>query len=70
VCSIADYWPRIKRIPLYPDWATDDGDAIICRTFDGSNVVRVTKPEVFTTDEKREVAVRHYEMFHKPPRGN
>jgi hypothetical protein len=68
VCSIADYWPRIQRIPLYPDWATDDGDAIICRTFDGLSVVRVTKPESYDSDEKREAGVEFYEMFYRPIR--
>jgi hypothetical protein len=52
--------------PPYPDWVTNDGDAVICRTHDGRGVVRVTKPEVLGTDEKREVAVRFYEMFYKP----
>jgi hypothetical protein len=66
VCSIADYWPRIQRIPLYPDWLTDDGDAVICRTDDGQGVVRVTKPERLETDEKREAAIRFYETFYKP----
>jgi hypothetical protein len=66
VCSVTDYWPRIQRIPLYPDWATDNGDAVICRTHDGMGVVRVTKPEVLETDDKREAAVVFYEMFYRP----
>jgi hypothetical protein len=68
VCSVADYWPRIELIPLYPDWATDDGDAVICRTYDGRGVVRVTKPEVLQTDEKREAAIQLYEFWYKPVR--
>jgi hypothetical protein len=65
VCSVADYWPRIKRIPLYPDFATDDGDAVICRTQSG-DPVRVTKPEVLATDAKREAAISFYETFYAP----
>lgn len=68
MCAASEYWPRIQRIPLYPDWQTDDGDAVICRTHDGNGVVRVTKPEVLGTDAKREAAVSFYEDFYRPTR--
>jgi hypothetical protein len=64
MCSVAEYWARIQRIPLFPDFETDDGNAIICRTHDGSPV-RVTRPEALQTDEKREAANSFYEMFYK-----
>ena len=67
MCSIADYWPRVQRIPLYPDWQTDDGDAVICRTYDGRSVVRVTKPEKLDSDAKREATIELYELFYRPP---
>lgn len=60
------YWARIKRIPLVPERATSDGEAMICRTLDGTPV-RVTKPEYFdtadpaTADEKKEAALEWYE---------
>ena len=63
--SVEDYWPRIRRIPLIPDYNTDDGDAVICRAQDGTPV-RVTKPEVLLTDEKREAAIRTYETYYAP----
>jgi len=66
VCSIADYWPRIKRIPLYPDVLTDDGNAILCRTYDGRGVVRVTKPEFFRSDEDREAAIKFLDSVYSP----
>jgi hypothetical protein len=65
VCTADEYWPRIKRIPLYPDWSTDDGDAVICRTRDGMGIVRVTKPESFENDEKRAAGVEFYEDHYK-----
>lgn len=63
--SIEDYWPRIRRIPLHPDFTTDDGDAVICRTADG-DPVRVTKPEIFADDAKREAAIEFYSSFYGP----
>ncbi len=68
MCSVGDYWGRVKRIPLYPDWATDDGDAVICRTHDGRGIVRVTKPEILLTDEKREAAISFLEALYRPTR--
>jgi len=56
VCSVDEYWARVKQIPLYPDWASDNGDAVICRTYDGQGIVRVTKPEILGTDDKRAAA--------------
>jgi hypothetical protein len=66
VCSVADYWARINRIPLYPDWATDDGEAVICRTRDGMQIVRVTRAEYFHSDEEREAAISFYEANYAP----
>ena len=66
MCTIDEYWPRIRRIPLYPDWESDDGDAVMCRTNDGMNIVRVTKPESYADDEKREVGVQFYEDSYRP----
>lgn len=65
MCTVEEYWARVKRIPLFPDFDTDDGDAIVCRAQDGKPV-RVTKPEVLQTDAKRAAAIEHLEMFYKP----
>lgn len=67
MCTVEEYWARVKNIPLFPDFATDDGDAVVCRTHD-NQPVRVTKPEILQTDEKRAAAIEHYEMFYKPNR--
>ncbi len=67
MCSCETYWARIRRIPLYPDYDSDDGDAVICRDQDG-HPVRVTLPEVLLTDDKREVAVTLYEELYTRPR--
>ena len=56
------YWARIKRIPLYPDRDTSDGDAVMCRTADGAPA-RVEKPERHPP-ENRERLVLFYEQFH------
>jgi hypothetical protein len=64
MCRVDDYWPRVGRIPLYPDFATDDGDAVICRTSD-NQPVRVTRPERFDSDEKRAAAIEFYELNYK-----
>lgn len=61
MCAVADYWPRIARIPLYQD--KDLGEAVLCWTAD-RQPVRVTKPEFFKSDEEREAAIRHYEAFY------
>ena len=66
VCTVDEYWPRIRRIPLHPDWESDDGDAVICRTFDGMGIVRVTKPEKYDSDEKREAGAQFYEESYRP----
>jgi hypothetical protein len=69
------YWARIRRVPLTPERETSDGDAIICRMYDGTPV-RVTKPEYFlsddrqTADEKREAALAWYESQYSPPLRN
>ena len=69
MCTVEEYWVRISRIPLFPDFATDDGDAIVCRTAT-NQPVRVTKPEVLGTNDKRAAAIEHYEMFYKPDRSS
>jgi hypothetical protein len=61
VSSIADYWPRIERIPLYRDIELDE--AWLCRTAT-REPVRVTKPEFFKTDGEREAAITFYQMFY------
>lgn len=65
MCKIADYWPRVRLIPLYPDFETDDGDAVICRA-QGGEPVRVTKPEALSSDDEREAIVKFYEDFYSP----
>lgn len=62
MCSIADFWPRIGRIPLVI--GPDLGEAVLCRTADGAIPVRVTKPEYFNTDVDREAHLRHLEIFY------
>jgi hypothetical protein len=62
VCSIADFWPRVKKIPLLP--GADLGEAVLCHTSDGSTAVRVTKPEFFRTDEDREAHLNHLADFY------
>jgi hypothetical protein len=39
----------------------------MCRTYDGQGIVRVTKPEVLGTDEKRAAAIVFYEAQYCPP---
>ena len=56
------YWARIKRIPLYPDRDSSDGDAIMCWTADRM-LARVEKPERHDP-EKLDALVRFYEAFY------
>jgi len=65
LCSVADYWPRIKRIPLYFDREISDGESVLYRAQDGAPV-RVTKPDVLATDEKRESAIQFLEAMYSP----
>lgn len=64
MCSCAEYWARIRAIPLFGDQELPDGDAVLCRTLD-NEPVRVTKPEYLETDEKRAAVIEHYEAFYK-----
>lgn len=64
MCSVNEYWTRIKNIPLILERGTGDGDAFICRTLDGEPV-RVTRPELLQTDEKRAAAIELYESLYK-----
>jgi hypothetical protein len=50
VCSPAEYWARVKRIPLFFDRETDDGEAAIYRNQNG-HPVRIAKPETLQTDD-------------------
>lgn len=62
MCSIADYWPRIGRIPLHRD--KELGEAWLCRT-STNHPARVTKPEYFQSDEEREAAIQILEAYYK-----
>lgn len=63
MASCEEYWARIRRIPLIIGRDADDGRAVLCRTADGSQVVTVTKPEIFHNDADREAAVAVYELM-------
>jgi hypothetical protein len=65
LCTIADYWPRIRAIPLYHDRETDDGEAVLCRAQNGLPA-RVTKPEYFKSDAEREAAIDFLESMYSP----
>ena len=64
MCTIGEYWPRIKRIPLYFDREID-AEAALYRMQDGSPV-RVTRPEFFKTDQERAAAVEFLELMYSP----
>lgn len=67
MCAIADYWPRIKRIPLFFDREISDGESVLYRAQDGSPV-RVTKPDFFKSDEERAAAIEFLEANYSPRR--
>lgn len=64
MCSVDEYWVRVKNIPLFIERETGDGDAFLCRTIEGQPA-RITKPEVLVTDEKRAAAIELYEGLYK-----
>jgi hypothetical protein len=65
MCSVDEYWARVRQLPLHRERESADGEAVIHRT-DQGEPVRVTKPETLVTDEKREAAISFYESFYKP----
>ena len=67
MCSIEEYWARIRSIPLEKERETGDGEAVLCRTLEGSPV-RVTKPEMFNSNDERAAAIELYEDFYKKVR--
>jgi hypothetical protein len=63
MCAVNDWWPRIRRIPLYVDIDLADGEAVLCRD-QNNKPVRVTKPDYFHSDEEREAAIVLLEAFY------
>jgi len=64
VCSVKEYWTRIRNIPLIFEKELGDGDAMLCRTSNG-DPVRVTRPETLGSDAERLAVIEHYEAFYK-----
>jgi hypothetical protein len=54
--TCSEYWTAVKTIPLYPDWALDDGRTVLCRTAKG-DPVRVPRPERLHTAAERAAAL-------------
>ena len=59
----AEYWARIRQLPLYREREAEDGTAFQYRTNDGSPV-RIEKPEPFSEEKRREM-IEFYESMYR-----
>jgi len=58
----AEYWSRIRQLPLHPDREASDGTAKLFRKNDGTPV-RIDNPDDFSPERRKEMIEFYEEQY-------